>query len=997
MGTGRWVAGRPLLWVFVCAPLGACSCDDRLVDMNFRIPDVEVPGAAEIPDPAPVARTEVGFAAVASGSEGCDGAPLPLRVQVVGGEAPYRYSWDPHPDLSDPLSPAPVATGLGTREFFVTVRDGAGREVRTSATVTRFPLPIPAVAFAEGDDLVCAGTEVALDGSGSRSADGSPPAAIAWDLEGDGLPDLGGPSTGPFLPVNGQTVQLTVTDVNGCSASTAVTLAVRENPRPFLRFASGDEGFCVGESVSLDASGSLDAEGSPIADFRWDFDGDGAVDAVGPSSGTLSPAASSAITLTLADRLGCTTTLVQPLEARQRPTPVISFTSGGDRLCAGEAFAVDGSASRDARGDPVAAYRWELDGDSSTVDSTAAAPPAVVAASSRTVRLTVVDRDGCDATVEAPVAVRPLPTADIAFVTGDDLSCAGETVALSGAGSRDVDGRPVAAFAWELDGDGRDDGSGPTPPPFAPAADATVRLVVTDFEGCRATATRRLQVRPPPTVSLRFTRGAAESCGGTPVALDASGSSAAGGGNLAFAWDLDGNGSVDGTGPTFGPFVPGDGQALRVTVRDDAGCAAVAEQTFTVFPGPTAVVDVVGPTRLCDGDVTAFDGSRSQAAGSASYAWDLDGNGTLDATTVATGPVATSGPVALTVTDENACTATATAAVDVLGPRQLYPFGAVPGSGNGVVDIIFVIDNSGSMGEEIAAVEDNINVNFADIIQASNVDYRIILISKHGRNQDQSICVRSPLSGTTCRPRPPNRPANTARFFHYDVEVGSWNSLQLLLDTFHQRDRHGFAPNGWSGWLRPGARKVFVEITDDESNLSATAFENALFQLSPDHFGTAQARNFVWHSIVGLAANSPPTEAWPPWAPLQGARCSTAPAPGLVYQELSRRTGGLRFPICAHGSFDAVFEAIAEEVIEDVLSCELSLPASDPPNPETLEIEHTPGDGGGILVYRKVPDPSACTGDGFYLDGSTVRLCPGTCAAVQGDPGGSVALSGCGP
>src|SRR6185369_13438896 len=43
------------------------------------------------------------------------------------------------------------------------------------------------------------------------------------------------------------------------------------------------------------------------------------------------------------------------------------------------------------------------------------------------------------------------------------------------------------------------------------------------------------------------------------------------------------------------------------------------------------------------------------------------------------------------------------------------------------VDIIFVIDNSGSMSDEIQAVQDNINKNFAQIIAASNIDYHIIM------------------------------------------------------------------------------------------------------------------------------------------------------------------------------------------------------------------------------------------------------------------------------
>src|SRR5450432_2437007 len=50
------------------------------------------------------------------------------------------------------------------------------------------------------------------------------------------------------------------------------------------------------------------------------------------------------------------------------------------------------------------------------------------------------------------------------------------------------------------------------------------------------------------------------------------------------------------------------------------------------------------------------------------------------------------------------------------------------------VDIILVLDNSGSMADELQAVEDNINQNFATILQQSGVDYRVILISRHRRD-----------------------------------------------------------------------------------------------------------------------------------------------------------------------------------------------------------------------------------------------------------------------
>src|SRR5205809_1095005 len=48
------------------------------------------------------------------------------------------------------------------------------------------------------------------------------------------------------------------------------------------------------------------------------------------------------------------------------------------------------------------------------------------------------------------------------------------------------------------------------------------------------------------------------------------------------------------------------------------------------------------------------------------------------------------------------------------------------------VDLIFIIDNSGSMSDEIHGVETNINTNFVDIIKKSGLDYRVIMLTHYG-------------------------------------------------------------------------------------------------------------------------------------------------------------------------------------------------------------------------------------------------------------------------
>ena len=111
------------------------------------------------------------------------------------------------------------------------------------------------------------------------------------------------------------------------------------------------------------------------------------------------------------------------------------------------------------------------------------------------------------------------------------------------------------------------------------------------------------------------------------------------------------------------------------------------------------------------------------------------------------------------------------------------------------VDIIFVIDNSGSMREEIAAIRANINTNFAQIMENAGVDFRVIVISSHGEGNafDADICVEAPLSGTQCNPVPA-APANSERLFHYDARIGSDDSLRHVLSTYSQPDPHKLAP-----------------------------------------------------------------------------------------------------------------------------------------------------------------------------------------------------------
>lgn len=350
------------------------------------------------------------------------------------------------------------------------------------------------------------------------------------------------------------------------------------------------------------------------------------------------------------------------------------------------------------------------------------------------------------------------------------------------------------------------------------------------------------------------------------------------------------------------------------------------------------------------------------------------------------------------------------------------------------VDIISVVGNNGSMSQEIAAVEENINASFAQVIEASGVDYRVIMVSRSGGHQF-NVCVEAPLGGVPvggCATQPNNaEPVNAAKFFHYSAIINSDDAWCKILGTYDGTipDEYGLAPNGWSQWLRPDTAKVFVILSDSSLNCKhqgidlgdgpqspspsdipnaeavALEFDALLRGLSATDFGTETNRHYFVHSIVGLKAKNAtdPTEPWMSGDPFSLEKCSApggvnAVSPALGYQAISKLTDGLRFPICEFANFDVVFQKIAQGIITGA-ALECSFPIPDPGNgqtidPATVEIAFTSN--GNEETFHQVPSATDCEAGAFYIASDVIELCPATCDAVQAAPNADLEiLFGC--
>ena len=406
--------------------------------------------------------------------------------------------------------------------------------------------------------------------------------------------------------------------------------------------------------------------------------------------------------------------------------------------------------------------------------------------------------------------------------------------------------------------------------------------------------------------------------------------------------------------------------------------------------GGTDVVQPDGAVSDVDSDGDGLTDAEEEALGTDPNNPDSDGDGILDGdeVTLGTDP---------TVPDQ-ACADTSAAATLAKKP----------------VDIILVIDTSSSMAGEIDAVEANLNNNLAAQLDAADVDYRIVLLADHGTpdvNGKFGICIDSPLSGHECASIDGTAlSVDESQLKHYPIYVGSHDAYDRILTDYALDDsgvynvppQGGLVPalsEGYGVFLRPGALKVFLLVTDDDpigaTTTTAADFDDRLLALAPEQFGTADARNYVFHSINGMAGKSSDTSLpWLPTDPVETGLCTGGGSDGAAeeYQKSTILTGGLRFPLCDNGNFDAVFQAMAVSVTEGVaLEC-----AYAPEAPATGDLDFnrviayfTTG-AGDVSRFERVANAGACAEDSYYVSDGLITLCPSTCDRVTAELEGSL-------
>jgi PKD repeat protein len=530
-----------------------------------------------------------------------------------------------------------------------------------------FPTPAQATTF----DSTCSYDPDSDDTITSR----------AWDLDDDGSYDdgTGVTSTRSFAAPGTYTVRLFVRNQRGTTDTETRTVTV--NAVPTASFTNTPAAPTTGALVSFNST-STDTDGT-IASYAWALDADGAFNdgTAASTSRTFTTPGTYTVKLRVTDNRGAQNTSTRTITVANRgPTASFGIDPASASQPTGQNFTFT-STSTDPDG-TISGQAWDTDGDAVADfnDGTGTtASKSFPTAGTYTIRLRVTDNNGAtNITTRTVTATNRVPTAN--FTISPAAPSTGQTVTFTST-SVDPDGT-IASQAWDTDGDATadfNDGTGASASrSFATAGNYTIRLRVTDNNGATNVVTKtvpvgnrlpvaRFTVSPNPLTKQPVTF--------TSTSADPDGAIA------SFAWDLDGDSTIDfsdGTGATASRTWDTPGvRPIRLRVTDNNGGQASVTVNVSVGNRSPLASFTIAPETIVEGDTVTLTSTASDEDGTVeAQSWDLDNDGAYDDGTAATAAFTAGAPgtytVGLRAVDNSNVASTVTRTLTV-GERPVEP------------------------------------------------------------------------------------------------------------------------------------------------------------------------------------------------------------------------------------------------------------------------------------------------------------------------------------
>jgi len=507
-------------------------------------------------------------------------------VNANGGTAPYSYLWSNSENNSS-------INNLTAGVYSVVVTDANGCSYTTSVTITE---PTLLTASTTSNDVTCYGGN---DGNATVTANGgTSPYTYLWNTTDN---------TASISNITAGTYSATVTDANGCTATSSVTI----NQGPQLVITSSiTEPWCNG---GTDGAATVSVNGG-TAPFNYSWTNNSS------TSNAISNVAAGTYTVNVTDANGCIgSSNVQVTE----PAPITVVFTVTPVTCHG---GNDGSATATASGGTGPyTYRWACGING----------PNLTGRTAGLYTLVVTDAHGCTATFSTTITE---PNPITLTVNKINVSCNGGSNGAINLTATNGGTAPYT-YLWS---------TGTTGTMISGKTAGTYTVTVTDSKGCTYQAC--YTISQPTALSGYFTRVNVKCNGGSNgcARIWPSGGTAP----YSYLWST-GATTVNITGRTAGTYT--------VTVTDANGCSMIKRVSISQ-PQPIVISNTVTNVS-CNGDSNgAIATNVSGGTTPYTYLWSNSAN-------TASISNLSAGTYTLTVKDLNLCTASKTLTVNQ--PTQL--------------------------------------------------------------------------------------------------------------------------------------------------------------------------------------------------------------------------------------------------------------------------------------------------------------------------------------
>lgn len=278
-------------------------------------------------------------------------------------------------------------------------------------------------------------------------------------------------------------IEVTVTDVNGCTATDATTVTINDNP--VVAITPDAPSVCVGETVQFGTT----VAGTGFT-YSWTASAGSFDDASSPSPiYTMIMPGTYDIELTVTDANGCSGSASTTVTINANPT--VDITPDNASVCVGETVQLDANATG-----PGLTYSWTASAGSFDDETSATPVYTMMMPGTYDIEVTVTDANGCTAMDATTVTINPNPTVEIDPANAQ--ICLDETIKLSA-----VSTATGLTYDWSTTGGSLSSNTAAMPDFSAMATGTyTITVVVTDANGCTGTATAEVEVVDPDAGTL---------------------------------------------------------------------------------------------------------------------------------------------------------------------------------------------------------------------------------------------------------------------------------------------------------------------------------------------------------------------------------------------------------------------------------------------------------------------------------------------------------------